>query len=249
MPSKLWHSFILLLLVPLPVSADQVVLKSGAKVTGAVESGNARELSVRTGGRLQIIPIEKIQSIHFDASPPAAPAAVEAPPPALPRAVPAGAPIVVRTIDRIESKKADKNREYRAALDEPLAIGGFTVAPVNTLAMLQVTGVKNAKVKGRSTLTLQVVALMVDGKRVPVQTEDVSSESGSQGKRTAEGTAAGAGVGAGIGGLAGGAAGAAAGAAVGAATGAAGAVRFGQTVKVPPETRFTFILTREAALP
>ncbi len=115
---------------------------------------------------------------------------------------------MIRTIDRIESKKADTKKEYQASLDQPLAIDGAMIAPANSTAILRVTGVKNAKVKGKSSLSLQVVALVVDGKRIVVQTDDVSSESGSQGKRTAIGAGAGAGVGAGIGGMAGGGAGA-----------------------------------------
>jgi hypothetical protein len=252
--------------------ADVITLKNGSRISGVVESGTTRDIRIRSGGRLQILPIERIESIRFEfdtpvsnsatvaenrptllradsaAQPPSSP--VAATPPAVVRnpVAPAGTEFVIRTIDRIESKKADTKHEYLASLDEPIAIGGSVLAPINTTAYLKVTGVKNAKVKGRSTLTLQVVALMVDGRRVPVQTEDVGSESGSQGKRTAIGAAGGAGVGAGIGGMAGGAGGAAIGAATGAAAGTAAAILFGQTVKIEPETRFTFRLAGELSL-
>ena len=253
----------LALLLPVAVFGDSIVLKSGAQILGTVESATTREIRIRTSGRLQVLPIEKVASIQFDGADAIASSAKDAkapsaflgsePPGAAPHlvkklALPAGTELVIRTIDRIESKKADLKRLYQASLDEPIAVDGVTAAAANSLAMLQVTGVKNAKVKGRSSLTLQIVELIVDGKKIPISTEDVSSESGSQGKRTAIGTAAGAGVGAGIGGAAAGGAGAAAGAAAGAGAGAIGAVLFGQTVKIEPETRFTFKLSREVSL-
>ena len=252
--------------------ADVVTLKNGTQIAGVVESGTTRDIRIRSGGRLQILPIERIESIRFESDTPVSNSATVAenrptlvraetgtapavaPPPALspspaPNPVaPVGTEFVIRTIDRIESKKADTKHEYLASVDEPLSIGGRVLAPVNTTAYLKVTGVKNAKVKGRSTLTLQVVALMIDGRRVPVRTENVGSESGAQGKRTAIGAAGGAGVGAGIGGVAGGAAGAAIGAGAGAAAGTAAAILFGQTVKIEPETRFTFRLAGELSL-
>ncbi len=259
MPAILQAFLICGILLPASAFADVVTLKTGAEIAGVVESGTTRDIRIRTGGRLQVIAVEKVRSIRFDAETPAAsPSATgmtqpettaEAPAAAVHNpSIPAGTEIVVRTIDRIESKKADKKHEYMASLDQPVAIDGTMVAPVNSTAVLKVTGVKNAKVKGRSSLTLQVVALVVNGKRFPVQTEDVGSESGSQGKRTAIGAGAGAGVGAGIGGVAGGAGGAVAGAAAGAAAGTAAAVLFGQTVKIEPETRFTFKLAHEVSL-
>jgi Cu/Ag efflux protein CusF len=260
MPAKLQAFLIYGILLPASAFADLVTLKTGAEISGVVESGTTRDIRIRTGGRLQVIAVERVRSIRFDAEAPAASSTApgttppetpaEAPAAAAMRnpSIPAGTEIVVRTIDRIESKKADTKHEYMASLDQPVAIDGTMVAPVNSTAVLKVTGVKNAKVKGRSSLNLQVVALVVNGKRFPVQTEDVGSESGSQGKRTAIGAGAGAGVGAGIGGVAGGAGGAVAGAAAGAAAGTAAAVLFGQTVKIEPETRFTFKLAHEVSL-
>ncbi len=251
---------VLVLLLPAAGFADLVVLKGGAQISGTVESATAHDIRIRTSGRVQVLSLDTVDWIRFDQPAPAPPAPKASAGPSLLRheppvaaaakslELPAGTELVIRTIDRIESKKADLKHLYQASLDEPLAVNGITAAPANSLVMLQVTGVTNAKVKGRSALTLQAVELIVDGKKIPVSTEDVSSESGSQGKRTAIGTAAGAGVGAGIGGAAAGGAGAAGGAAAGAAAGAVGAVLFGQRVKIEPETRFTFVLSREVSL-
>ncbi len=60
------------ILLPAAVFADVVTLKTGAQISGAVESGTTRDLRIRTGGRLQVIPVEKVQSIRFDADAPAA---------------------------------------------------------------------------------------------------------------------------------------------------------------------------------
>ncbi|MBV8729291.1 MAG: hypothetical protein JO336_05735, partial [Acidobacteriia bacterium] len=95
----------------------------------------------------------------------------------------------------------------------------------------------------RSELTLDLMSVRVNGRMVDLNTQTVSQESSSRGARTAKlagGTAA---VGAIIGAIAGGGKGAAIGAGAGAAAGAgAEIVTKGQRVKIPSETRLTFVL-------
>ena len=134
--------------------------------------------------------------------------------------LPVGTEIAVRTVDRIDSKKADLSHEYAASLDDPVVVDGVEVVPVNANAVLKVAEVHGPSLTHRASLATCLVAITINGQRVPVNTEGVDSQSGSPAKRTLAGTAVGAGTGAAIGAVAGGGAGAGIGAAAGAAAGA-----------------------------
>lgn len=162
--------------------------------------------------------------------------------------LPIGTEIAARTIDRIDSKKADKFTEYAASLDDPIVVNGLTIAPVNTTAILRVVEIHNAKVKGHPSLSTSLVAVTINGHRVNLETDKVDSQSGSQSKRTAIGAGGGAAAGAAIGAAAGGGVGAGIGAGVGAAAGAVGAVLTSKGVEIHPETRFTYKLTQPAVI-
>jgi len=158
--------------------------------------------------------------------------------------LPIGTEIAIRTIDRIDSKKADLKTEYAANLDDPLIVNGVTVAPANTRAFLRVTDVQRAGFSRRASLSISLVAVNINGQRLNVETDKVDSKSGSQVKRTLTGTAVGAGTGAAIGGVLGGGAGAGIGAGIGAAGGAVAGKLMGKAVEIAPETRFTYRLTQ-----
>ena len=166
-----------------------------------------------------------------------------------PTTIPSGTAISIRTIDAIDSESADLNREYAASLADPLVVTDVTIAPQGANCVLRVMDSKKAgKFKGRAALALGLVAITVNGRRVPVETGESVSQSGSQGAKTAKRGAIGAGIGAVIGGIAGGGKGAAIGAGSGAAVGAGSAALSGQRVKVPSETRLTFTLTQSAPI-
>jgi hypothetical protein len=172
-----------------------------------------------------------------------------APAPTEPQSItlPIGTEIAISTIDRIDSKTADLNREYAASLDDPVIVDGVTVVPARSNAFLRVTDVKNPKFK-RASLAISLVAVIVNGQRVEVNTDKVDSQSGSKAKRTAIGAAAGAGAGAAIGAAVGGGAGAGIGAAIGGLSGAGAGILTGKGVQVAPETRFTYKLTEPVVI-
>ncbi len=161
--------------------------------------------------------------------------------------LPAGTEIAVRTIDRIDSKKADLNHEYAASLDDPVIVDGVEIVPANANAFLKVTEAKSPGLTHRATMSTALVAVVINGRKVRVNTEGVDSTAGSQAKRTLTGTAVGAGTGAAIGAAAGGGAGAAVGAGAGAAAGAVAGKLTGKGVEIAPETRFTYKLTQPVA--
>jgi len=183
------------------------------------------------------------------AAPEPAPSA-HAPPSAPPRTItlPVGTEIAVRTIDRIDSKKADLNHEYAASLDDPISLDGVEVVPANANAILRVTEVKSPGLAHRASMSTCLVAVTINGVKVKVETAHVDSQAGSQAKRTLTGTAAGAGAGAAVGAAAGGGTGAAIGAGAGAAAGTVAGKLTGKGVEIAPETRFTYKLTQPVVI-
>jgi uncharacterized protein YcfJ len=162
--------------------------------------------------------------------------------------LPVGTEISISTVDRINSKKADARKEYAASIDDPVIVDGVTVIPAKASAFLRVSDVQDAGFSRRASLATSLVAVMINGQRVAVNTDKIDSKSGSQVKRTATGAAVGAGTGAAIGGAVGGGAGAGIGAGVGAAGGAVAGKIFGKAVEIAPETRFTYRLTQEVVV-
>jgi hypothetical protein len=231
--------------LPITAGADVVTLKDGTRITGDVQTGG-QQILIKLGESARVVPVDQIQSIELGspAPPPASSTAGEVPGQTPGRiTLPAGTEIAARTVDRIDSKRTDKFRGYRASLDDPIVFDGVTIAPENTSAILRVTDFRNPHLSGHPTLSVALIAVVINGHRVNLETDSLESRAGSRSKRTAIGVGAGAGAGAAIGAAAGGAAGAAVGAGIGAAAGTAGAALTGKGVEIPSETRFTYKLT------
>jgi hypothetical protein len=159
--------------------------------------------------------------------------------------LPAGTNFVVRMIDGVDSEVNRVGQTFAASIDEPVRnSAGDTLIPRGADVVVKLVDAKDSgKFTGRAELTLNLVSVKVNGRVVDVNTQTVSQESSSRGERTAKVAGGTAAVGAIIGAIAGGGKGAAVGAAAGGAAGAgAQAVTKGQRVRIPSETRLTFIL-------
>ena len=158
--------------------------------------------------------------------------------------LPAGTNLVVRMIDGVDSEVNRVGQTFAASMDEPVILNGETVIPRGADVVVKLVDAKESgKLAGRAELTLDLMSVKVDGRMVDINTQSVSRESTSRGQRTAKVAGGGAVLGAIIGGIAGGGKGAVIGAGAGGAAGAgAEEVTKGQRVKVPSETRLTFVL-------
>jgi hypothetical protein len=170
------------------------------------------------------------------------------PPPAAARResveLPAGTNLVVRMIDGVDSEVNRVGQTFAASMDEPVTMGGETVIPRGADVVVKLVDSKESgKLAGRAELTLDLMSVKVDGRMVDINTQSVSRESDSRGQRTAKVAGGAAAVGAIIGAIAGGGKGAVIGAGAGGAAGVgAEEITKGQRVKVPSETRLTFVL-------
>jgi hypothetical protein len=172
------------------------------------------------------------------------PPPAQAPPPRASVELPAGTNLVVRMIDGVDSETNRVGQTFAASLDQPVLLNGETVIPRGADVVVKLVDAKESgKLAGRAELTLDLMSVKVDGRVVDINTQSVSRESDSRGQRTAKVAGGGAVLGAIIGGIAGGGKGAVIGAGAGGATGAGvEEVTKGQRVKVPSETRLTFVL-------
>jgi hypothetical protein len=175
-----------------------------------------------------------------DSDPPPAPAAARREPVELP----AGTNLVVRMIDGVDSEVNRVGQNFAASMDQPVVLNGETIIPRGADVVVKLVDSKESgKLTGRAELTLDLMSVKVDGRMVDINTQSVSRESDSRGQRTAKVAGGAAAVGAVIGAIAGGGKGAVIGAGAGGAAGAgAEEVTKGQRVKVPSETRLTFVL-------
>jgi hypothetical protein len=186
-------------------------------------------------------------------APPEPPAAVQqnaapqqpAPPAATGMELPAGTNLVVRMIDAIDSRTNKVGQTFNASIDAPVTLADGTAAiPRGADVVVKLVDDKESgKLAGKTILTLSLVSVRVNGRMVDVNTQNFSQASSSRTGKTAKMAGGGAALGAIIGGLAGGGKGAAIGAGAGAGAGAGVQVLTkGQQVKIPSETRLTFVL-------
>lgn len=223
------------------MAADTVTLKDGHVVSGTYLGGSAREVRIDTSDSVRNLNVADVDSIHFggpqDAGQPAAPST---------RAImlPAGTRLVVRMIDGVDSERNRVGQTFAASLDEPVLIDGEAAIPRGADVVVKLVDDKESgKLTGRTSLTMDLVTVKVNGRMVDINTQTVTEESSSRGTRTAKTAGGGAALGALIGAVAGHGKGAAIGAGAGAAAGAGAEILTkGQQVRIPSETRLTFVV-------
>lgn len=154
-------------------------------------------------------------------------------------------------VDAVNSETSRLGQTFMASLDEPIVVRDRVIVPRGADVMTKLVDDEEAgKIQGRTVQTLALVSLNVNGEWLPVSSNDVRTESGSQGSKTAKLAGGGAVLGAILGGIAGGGKGAAIGTISGAAVGTGAAVATsGQKVVIPSETRLTFRLRTPARIP
>lgn len=253
-------------------AADSLTLRSGRVVHGQYLGGDARQIRMAVGDRVDTFDVSEVSNLQFggdrlssdnaerDRSGP--PPRLDPPPPqryedrapqqsaGYATQIPTGTAITVRMIDAVDSEQTRLGQTFRASVDEPVVIDGQTAIPRGADCVVKLVEDKESgKFAGRTVLTLALQQVQANGRMIDVTTGDVSQASGSRGARTAKVVGGTTAVGAIIGAIAGGGSGAAIGAASGAAVGGAAQVMTkGQHVKIPSETRLTFTLQQPANL-
>jgi hypothetical protein len=238
-----------LTLVMAAMAADTVTLNDGRVITGIYLGGSPREVKLSAGDQVQTLDVADIVRIQFGAASERhegrtstdAGGAIE---------LPAGTNLVIRMIDAVDSERNSVGQTFAASLDEPVMINGQTVIARGADVVVKLVDAKESgKLTGRTTLTLDLMSLKVKNRMVDVNTQTVKEESSSRGARTAKVAGGTAALGTIIGAIAGGGKGAAIGLGAGAAAGAGVEILTkGQRVRIPSETRLTFVLENPVRL-
>ncbi len=247
--------------------ADTITMKNGRVINGTFLGGTARQVRVDDGSQVQTLDVTDIARIEFgggltsSAMAPAEPPA-QAPPvqtstrpetattstsnaPRLGITLPAGTNFVIRMIDAVDSETATVGQNFAASLDAPVVDSqGGTIIPRGADVTLKLVDSKQSgKISGRTELALSLMQVRVHGQFVDINSQTVTQQSDSRASRSGKvigGSAIGGAI---IGGIIGGGKGAAIGAGAGAAAGTGVEMATsGQRVRVPSETRLTFVL-------
>ncbi len=200
-------------------------------------------------------PAQQVQARETAATAPSAHHAAEAP--AAPKVqepkyvtIPTGANLQVRLQEPLSSAANQQGDQFVAILDKDIEVNGIVVARRGCTVEGKVAQVeRSGRVKGRASMSLQLVNLIVENQPYPLQTEDLSFEAESTKKKDAAKVGIGAGLGAVIGAIAGGGKGAGIGAAVGAGAGGATVMATrGEEVKFEAEHVLSFVLQHEVSI-
>ncbi len=239
---RLIHIGMSLCLGMVALAADTVTLRDGRVITGIYVGGTAREVKIEAGDQIQTLDLANVSRIEFGGAEERR--GRETSPAVGSILLPAGTRLVIRMIDGVDSERNSVGQRFAASVDEPVVIDGQTVIPRGADVIVKLVEAKESgKFEGRTSLTLDLMSVMVNGRMVDVTTETVTEESSSRGKRTAKVVGGTAALGTIIGAIAGGGKGAAIGLGAGAATGAGAEILTkGQRVKIPSESRLTFML-------
>ena len=241
--------------------ADTITLKNGQVINGTFLGGTARQVRVDLGDQVQTLDIGDIARIEFGGPPAVAP---QAPPQRLPETMtssnqgarlgivlPAGTNFTIRMIDAVDSQTAHAGQDFAATLDAPVngADGNLVIPRGADVVVRLVDSKQSGKIAGRTELALCLMSVRVNGQSVEINTQTISQKSSDRAGRSAATIGGGAVGGAILGGVLGGGKGAAIGAGAGGAGGAAVELATsGQRVRVPSETRLTFVLDSPARI-
>jgi outer membrane lipoprotein SlyB len=225
--------------------ADTITLKNGQIVNGTYLGGTARQVRVDLGDHVRTLDVPDIVRIEFSGPAPQEAATPPANPPALGVTLPVGTHFTIRMIDAVDSQTAHTGQTFAASLDEPVNdSNGNVVIPRGADVVVKLVNLQQSgKITGTTELALVLSSVRVNGQLEDVYTKTVSEKSANRSNRSAGTIGGGAIGGAILGGILGGGKGAAIGTAAGAATGAAVEMTTsGQRVRVPAESRLTFVL-------
>lgn len=199
-------------------SADTLIMRDGTRVQGTVVGIAGRTITFRhADGVSRRYPTSEVEALEFISADRANPRAASA----HRLEAPAGTQLVVRTVERIDSRNGGADQTFSAAIveEEVTNASGHVIIPERSSAQLIIRQISSGGATGSPEMMLDVQSITVDGRRYLVSTTAVTLDSGTgigNNKRTAETVGAGAALGTVVGAIAGGGKGAAIGILVGA---------------------------------
>ncbi|MBV8817619.1 MAG: hypothetical protein JO022_04625, partial [Acidobacteriaceae bacterium] len=228
-------------------------LRSGSTLNGRYAGGDTRQVRMLVGDHVETYQLEDVLRIEFTDHADRSPGLREGrnpdetappPPPPAENEIPVNTNLIIRMIDPVNSERDNVGQTYRASIDEAVVVNGQVVLPKGAPVTAKlVNQTESGRFTGRASLTVDLTQIQVNGRMVDIATSEVTQASGARGSKTAKTVGGGAALGAIIGGVIGGGKGAGVGALSGGALGAGyEVVTKGEKVKIPAETRLSFLL-------
>ena len=164
--------------------------------------------------------------------------------------VPAGTVLRVRLYHSIDTRQVRLGDSFIASLSAPVTVDNKLVVPKGTVVRGSIRQASQSnRLKGRASVTLTLDRMEWNGAELPIDTNNVTWNSGDHKKRNLAWIGGGSAAGALIGGLLGGGKGAAIGAGAGGGAGVAGAAATGKLqVRIPAESVLTFRLEQPVVI-
>lgn len=227
----------LITLASFNLSADTLTLNNGSILEGTLLQRNSQELQFEVAGNtmtfntadvkdLQLSFANTHTEIETDTSSADTTQAVSS--------IPAGTPLMISLDSAISTREHASGHRFSASLESDLAINGQLIAKAGSPVYGKVLQSEQAgRLAGKSSLTIALTDITVNGQRVAIQTNAFNGLGDAQGKNTVKKAAGGAA----IGGLINGSDGAKDGAKVGAGL---AIITRGGAVQIPANTLLEF---------
>jgi hypothetical protein len=207
-------------------SADTLIMRDGTRVEGTVVGIAGRTITFRhADGVSRRYTTSQVEALEFLSAERANPRAVSA----RRLEAPAGTQLVMRTVERIDSRNGGADQTFSAIVEQEVTNGsGHVIIPERSSAQLVIRQISSGGATRSPEMMLDIQSISVDGRRYLVSTTDVTLDSGTV-----------------IGAIAGGGEGA-----TGVPVGGAGVqvLTRGRDVQVPAETILTFRLDKAVTL-
>jgi hypothetical protein len=148
-----WITAMLVVAAAAPLDADRVRLRSGKVVEGMFIGGDSKTVRLLLdNGQVSEVRLDEAVAVEFDARKPPPP---PPPPPPRPAAsapaaarktvtVPAGTAVNVRLTQAVDVDSSQAGQTFKAAVDDPIMIGGSIVIPRGASAILQAAKVQQS---------------------------------------------------------------------------------------------------------
>ena len=162
--------------------SDEIVLKNGLKLKGTFKGGTEKIIKFKTSGEVQQISISEIKSITFTAASATSAKSAETTGAATSsssvKTIPAGTKITVKTKNAISTAQHKQGTIIDATLDLDLMVGGKVVAPKGSTVYGKVVESVGGRRIGLQRIVVQFNYLVINGKKVAIDTDPVGAEGG-----------------------------------------------------------------------
>jgi hypothetical protein len=170
--------------------ADTLELQNGEILEGLFKGGTQNSIRFSTNGSLKTIPVTDVLALTISRdisvavpaqeavqTPVAAPTqdAVSAAPVAVVQKgilAPTGTPLLVRFLDNLDSRQHKVGHRFSVKLESDFAHNGNLIAPIGTVLYGVLVDKKQARVKGKTNLTLELREIQLNGQLRPVTTRE-----------------------------------------------------------------------------